>query len=290
MAIGLNDLKKHLVPPVKPEPQNAPAVEPPVAREVPTYSVRGFEERQIYSVRTILQNISAQAAAGEAPAELVPNASSDNSGEDQMPSSSPAKGLSDAVLSYVERTGSNEYQVFQAVSKAFDQTRDTRDRLAELTTIYEPIEMLGRSVGEVFASLEIFRAQLDQLAKTFEPVRGFYQQVSKLAQSSEALRPLEEQVGQLARAFHVHLTLLINALRPVEELRMRILQLGEAFEPVTTFQEKFGQLLEAFVMSPEDSAADPHAGESVAVEMAVCNTPARPNVALVKGPEIAAAG
>lgn len=250
MAIGLNDLRKHLLSQSKVEPLH---VVPPPEEPAPLPSLeldrRYATEPQIYSVRKLLQNVSPDLEPVEQPA-AVANASTAHvsTAPDGAPSedASSPKGLSDAVLSYVEKTGARDYQVFQAVAKVFDQTRGARDQLNELAMMYEPIEALGQAVAAAFSPLETFRQQLAHLARSFDSVKAFQLQVMQLAETCDALKPLREQIGQLTGAFQVHLAMLIKALEPAEELRLRIVQLAEAFEPVTTLQEKFGQLLDSF--------------------------------------------
>ena len=269
MAIGLNDLRKHLLSQSKVEPLHVvPPPEKPAALES-LDDRRYATEPQIYSVRKLLQNVSPDLEPVEQPA-AVANASTEHVSEapDGAPSedASSPKGLSDAVLSYVEKTGARDYQVFQAVAKVFEQTRGARDQLDQLAMMYEPIEALGQAVAAAFGPLETFRQQLAHLARSFDSVKAFQLQVTQLAETCDAIKPLREQIGQLTGAFQIHLAMLIKALEPAEELRLRIVQLAEAFEPVTTLQEKFGQLLDSFDvpgagltdhLSNGDSAADP---------------------------------
>jgi hypothetical protein len=260
MAIGLNDLRKHILSDPKNEP---PSVLPPQAKsalETLRNEIRDPNDRQppMYWVRKRPESEasemeSAQQAIAAADPSAAPGAEEPAPAAPQNEASSP-KGLTDALLSYVEQTGSKEYQVFQAVGKVFDQTKDPQAQLNELTAMYEPIEALGQAVATVFGPLEAFRQQLAQLARTFEPVRSFQQQVAQLAETFEAVKPLQEQLVQLTGAFQIHLAMLIKALEPAEELRMRIIQLAEAFEPATTLHERFGELLGAFdVLAPESN-------------------------------------
>jgi hypothetical protein len=230
---------------------------------------RDATEPQIYSLRKLLQNVSPDLEPVEPPAAAA-NGSTEHvsAAPDGVPSddASSPKGLTDAVLSYVEKTGARDYQVFQAVARLFDQTRGARDQLDELAMMYEPIEALGQSVAAAFGPLENFRQQLANLARSFDSVKAFQLQVTQLAETCDAVKPLREQIGQFTGTFQIHLAILIKALEPAEELRVRIVQLAEAFEPVTTLHEKFSQLLDSFDvpgagltdhLSNGDSAADP---------------------------------
>jgi len=268
MAMGLNDLRKHLLSQSKVEPLH---VVPPAEKPAPLQSLddrRDATEPQIYSVRKLLQNVSPDLEPVEQAAAVANGSTEHVSGVPGATSedASPPKGLSDAVLSYVEKTGARDYQVFQAVAKVFEQTREARDQLNELTMMYEPIEALGQAVAAAFGPLETFRQQLAHLARSFDSVKAFQLQVTQLAETCDAIKPLREQIGQLTGAFQIHLAMLIKALEPAEELRLRIVQLAEAFEPVTTLQEKFGQLLDSFDvpgagstdhLGNGDSAVDP---------------------------------
>ena len=111
MAIGLNDLRKHLLSQSKVEPLH---VVPPPEKPVALQSLddrRDATEPQIYSVRKLLQNVSPDLEPVEQPA-TVANASTEHvseapDGATSEDASSP-KGLSDAVLSYVEKTGARD--------------------------------------------------------------------------------------------------------------------------------------------------------------------------------------
>jgi hypothetical protein len=268
MAIGLNDLRKHLLSQSKVDPLH---VVPPPEKPAALQSLddrREATEPQIYSVRKLLQNVSPDLEPVEQPAAVASafeHVSEAPDGATSEDASSP-KGLSDAVLSYVEKTGARDYQVFQAVAKVFEQTRGARDQLNELTMMYEPIEALGQAVAAAFGPLETFRQQLAHLVRSFDSVKAFQLQVTQLAETCDAIKPLREQIGQLTGAFQVHLAILIKALEPAEELRVRIVQLAEAFEPATTLHEKFSQLFDSFDvpgagltdhLGNGDSAVDP---------------------------------
>jgi hypothetical protein len=268
MAIGLNDLRKHLLSQSKVDPLH---VVPPPEKPAALQSLddrREATEPQIYSVRKLLQNVSPDLEPVEQPAAVAnafEHVSEAPDGATSEDASSP-KGLSDAVLSYVEKTGARDYQVFQAVAKVFEQTRGARDQLNELTMMYEPIEALGQAVAAAFGPLETFRQQLAHLARSFDSVKAFQLQVTQLAETCDAIKPLREQIGQLTGAFQIHLAILIKALEPAEELRVRIVQLAEAFEPATTLHEKFSQLFDSFDvpgagltdhLGNGDSAVDP---------------------------------
>src|SRR5712692_11624348 len=123
MAIGLNDLRRHLLSQSKVEPLHVvPPPEKPAALES-LDDRRYATEPQIYSVRKLLQNVSPDLEPVDQPA-AVANASTEHVSEapDGAPSedASSPRGLSDAA--YVEKTGARDYQVFQAVAKVFDQT------------------------------------------------------------------------------------------------------------------------------------------------------------------------
>ena len=212
----------------------------------PAYLTDGNEtEPRIYSVRKLLQNLPPDLAPVQ-PAAVEPVSTPAWEAANNPASAREAGGgLKGAVLSYVENSP-REYQIFQAVAKLFDQTRDARESLHELVSLYEPIENLGQTVAAAFVPLDSFRQQLAQLARSFQPIKAFRHEMALIAQTCDAIKPLQDQMAQLSGGFQLHLAALIKALEPVEEIRMRVLQLAEAFEPMTTLRERLSELHDAF--------------------------------------------
>ena len=213
-------------------------------QSLPPHLIEGTgNEPRIYSVRKMLENL---------PPDAIPaNQSALQAGQ---PAGDPSNGaaternpgLADAVLSYVEKDGSAEYQVFQAVARLFDQTQAARTNLNNLGSMFDSIETLAQAVAGTFVPLDAFRQQLEQLARTFVPIKALRQEMARIAQTCDAIKPLQDQFTQLTGGFNLHITALIKALEPAEEVRLRILQLAEAFEPLTTLHERLSELQVAF--------------------------------------------
>lgn len=212
----------------------------------PAHLIEGSEtEPRIYSVRKLLQNLPPDLVPGQHPAVDPPATAGWEAPSNPASGPEPASGLKGAVLSFVEGSP-REYQIFQAVAKLFEQTRDARERLTQLVALYEPIEALGQTVAGAFVPLDTFRQQLAQLARSFGPIKAFSQEMALIAQTCDAIKPLQEQMAQLSGGFQLHLATLIKALEPAEEIRMRVLQLAEAFEPMATLRERLSELHDAF--------------------------------------------
>src|SRR6266849_2480419 len=194
MAIGLNDLRRHLLSQSKVEPLHVvPPPEKPAALES-LDDRRYATEPQIYSVRKLLQNVSPDLEPVEQPAAVANESTEHVSGAPDGAISDDASsptGLSDAVLSYVEKTGARDYQVFHAVAKVFEQTRGARDQLDQWAMMYEPIEALGQAVAAACGPLEPaeeLRLRLVQLAEAFEPVTTLQEKFRPLLDSLAAPR------------------------------------------------------------------------------------------------------
>jgi hypothetical protein len=286
LDIRLNDLRKRLLQ------QAAAAAGAESAAPAPVVRARDLAaatqtrqdspeavdpETRIYSVRRLLQNFSPEmepvdesGAAAHTPPENGSAATAGPSANDEAPATrgeapatrgeAPAgtEGLSGAILDYVAKSEASEYQLFQAVSKIFEQTKALQDRLAKLPLEYEPIEKLGRSVAVVFGPLEAFQKQVKQLARAFEPMRTIQTQVAHLAQNFIPAKALEQQLENLAGAFEIHLGLLVKALEPAIEIQNRAEQLVKLLQPAQTLQEEFTRLAGMFISEPT-SQADPAA-------------------------------
>jgi hypothetical protein len=190
----------------------------------------------------MLENLPPDASPANQAAVEHPPAAESSSG---VPSERPPS-LAGAVLSYVEKEGGVEYQVFQAVARLFDQTQAARAQLNDLGLMYDSIEVLAQTVAGTFVPLDAFRQQLEQLARNFVPIKALRQEMARIAQTCDAIKPLQDQFTQLTGGFNVHITALIKALEPAEEVRLRIVQLAEAFEPLATLHERLAELQGAF--------------------------------------------
>jgi hypothetical protein len=277
LDIRLNDLRKRLL-------QQAAAAAGAESAPAPVVRARDLAaatqtrqdsaeaidpETRIYSVRRLLQNFSPEmepvdesGAAARTPPENGSAATAGPSANDEAPAThdeAPAgtEGLPGAILDYVARSEASEYQLFQAVSKIFEQTKALQDRLAKLPLEYEPIEKLGRSIAVVFGPLEAFQKQVKQLARAFEPMRTIQTQVAHLAQNFTPAKALEEQLENLAGAFEIHLGVLVKALEPAIEIQTRAEQLVKLLQPAQTLQEEFTRLAGMFVATEPASQADP---------------------------------
>ncbi len=197
-------------------------------------------EPRIYSVREMLENLppDANPSAAEAAA-----ATAQPSGD---AATEPARNLAGAVLSYIGQESGNEYQVFQAVAKLFDQTETARAQLNDLGLMFDSIEALAQTVAGTFVPLDAFRQQLEQLSRSFAPIKALRQEMARIAETCDAIKPLQDQFTQLTSGFNLHIAALIKALEPAEEVRLRIPQLAEAFEPLTTLHERLAELRGAF--------------------------------------------
>ncbi len=169
-----------------------------------------------------------------------------------------AVGIREAVVRYAEKAGAlpnpgdgsmggdNQYQVAQAVAKAFEQIRSFEERFAELTRTFEPIDGLGQSAAKSLAPLATFRDQLTRLARTFEPMRAFQAQLAELAQSMEAMQGLQYQLALLSDAFAVNLRQASNAIQPAIEFRAMLLKLAASFDSAAELQASFAELATVF--------------------------------------------
>ena len=169
-----------------------------------------------------------------------------------------AVGIREAVVRYAEKAGAlpnpgdgsmggdNQYQVAQAVAKAFEQIRSFEERFAELTRTFEPIDGLGQSAAKSLAPLATFRDQLTRLARTFEPMRAFQAQLAELAQSMEAMQGLQYQLALLSDAFAVNLRQASNAIQPAIEFRAMLLKLAASFDSAAELQTSFAELATVF--------------------------------------------
>jgi hypothetical protein len=151
------------------------------------------------------------------------------------------KSVTSAVLQYVEQAAAanpgeaesmdenGQYQVAQAVAKVFEQTKLFQDRLAELNSMFEPIERAGEAA-----------------VRTFEPLRSFQQQLMQLAESFGPMRDFQQQLAQISEAFQIHLTRLTSSLEPAKRFQAELIKLSLAFEPVNDLQKQFAELAERF--------------------------------------------
>lgn len=254
------DLKKHFggQPAVEQLSGISMQARPAAAEGVrPAHLTEGSEtEPRIYSVRKLLQNLPPDLVPDQQPAVELSAAVRWDAPNTPASEPEPAAGLKGAVLSYVE-SSPREYQIFQAVAKLFDQTKEAREHLTEVLALYEPIEALGQTVAGTFMPLETFCQQLAQLARSFGPIKAFSQEMALIAQTCDAIKPLQEQMAQLSGGFQLHLAALIKALEPAEEIRMRVLQLAEAFEPMATLRERLSELHDAFDAAAVEAEATP---------------------------------
>ncbi len=231
---------------VEPAPASASQMQTatPQPQPLPAHLIEGTgNEPRIYSVRKMLETL---------PPDAIP--ANHSSVQPAAPAGDPSNGhpsernpgLAGAVLSYVEKDGGAEYQVFQAVARLFDQTQTARTNLHNLGSMFDSIESLAQTVAGTFVPLDAFRQQLEQLARTFVPINALRQEMARIAQTCDAIKPLQDQFTQLTGGFNLHIRALIKALEPAEEIRLRILQLAEAFEPLTTLHERLAELQGAF--------------------------------------------
>jgi hypothetical protein len=170
--------------------------------------------------------------------------------------------VSGSVLQYMQQAAASstegesieqqngQYQLAQAVAKVFEQTKTFQDEFAEMATVFEPIERIGKAAAHSFEPLRSLEQQLVQLAHSFEPMRAFQIQLVQLAQNYEAVKGLHEQFAQLSEAFHIHLDRLANSLQPAREFQLELLKLARAFDPATDLQAQFAQLAETFKGTP----------------------------------------
>lgn len=219
-----------------------------------------------------MEPVDESAAATRLPAENGSTATTVSTPHGEAPAGT--QGLPGAILEYVARSESSEYQLFQAVSTIFEQTRALQDRLAKLPLEFEPVERLGRSIALVFGPLEAFQKQVKQLARAFEPMKTIQTQVAHLAQNFTPVKALEQQLENLASAFEIHLGVLVKALEPAIELQTRAEQLVKLLEPAQTLQEEFTRLAGMFVAAPA-SEAEPAAGAEPA---AAVKEPEEPSI------------
>jgi len=264
LDIRLNDLRKRLLQQSGAESAATPVVR---ARDLAASTQTRNDspeaidpEPRIYSVRRLLQNFSPEMEPVEEPASPAP-ATAEN-GSAAAPHSRPhadaaahPESLPAAILDYVAKSESSEYQLFQAVSKVFEETRTLQDRLAKLPLEYEPVERLARSIAALFGPLEAFQDQVTQLARAFEPMKAIQLQVAQLAQNFAPVRALEQQLENLASAFQIHLGMLVRALDPAVELQARAAKLAIQLAPAQSLQNEFTRLARLFVVP--DSATRP---------------------------------
>lgn len=151
---------------------------------------------------------------------------------------------------------SGEFQLFQAVAKVFEETKELQRRLAGLPAGYEAIEDFALSVAGLFAPLEVFQAQVTELARACEPMKAVQIQVAQLATSCTSLKDLEEQLGQVSRAFQIHLDGLAKALEPAKGLHARAKRLVRILEPATLLQGEFRRLSDRFSAPPSEREAE----------------------------------
>jgi hypothetical protein len=168
------------------------------------------------------------------------------------------KSVTSAVLQYVEQAAAanpgeaesmdenGQYQVAQAVAKVFEQTKLFQDRLAELNSMFEPIERAGEAAVRTFEPLRSFQQQLMQLAESFGPMRDFQLQLAQLARTFEPMKGLQQQLAQISEAFQIHLTRLTSSLEPAKRFQAELIKLSLAFEPVNDLQKQFAELAERF--------------------------------------------
>jgi hypothetical protein len=259
------DLIKHFTQgKAEPTPATAPRMRNASPQPLPAHVIEGTGNERIYSVRKMLENLPPDSSPIVQPLDQVTAPPLNPAGD--LPAERPA-GLAGAVLSYVEKEGAADYQVFQAVAKLFEQTQDAREQLSNLGAMYDSIEGLAQTVAATFVPLDAFRQQLEQLARNFVPIKTLQQEMARIAQTCEAIRPLQDQFSQLTGGFNVHIAALMKALEPAEEVRMRIVQLAEAFEPLSTLHERLGDLKGAFYggANGANGTAELAAGEGSAV-------------------------
>lgn len=249
------DLIKHFMQSrMEPAPAGPSQINTATPAPLPPHLIEGKgNEPRIYSVRKLLENLPPDLNPATQPAAESSASATDPSSN--FPSERPA-GLASAVLSYVEKEGTADYQVFQAVAKLFDQTQAARAQLNDLGVMYDSIEVLAQAVAGTFVPLDAFRQQLEQLARNFVPIKALRQEMARIAQTCDAIKPLQDQFTQLTGGFNLHIAELIKALEPAEEVRLRILQLAEAFEPLTTLHERLGELRGAFDGGANGSGTD----------------------------------
>src|SRR5579863_8175251 len=110
----------------------------PQPQPLPAHLIEGTgNEPRIYSVRKMLENLPPDAIpANQSAVQSTASEPAAGSTADRNP------GLAGAVLSYVEKDGGSEYQVFQAVARLFDQTQTARANLNNLGSMFDSIETL----------------------------------------------------------------------------------------------------------------------------------------------------
>jgi hypothetical protein len=160
----------------------------------------------------------------------------------------------EAELYPARSTETGEFQLFQAVAKVFEETKELQRRLGELPAGYEAIEDFALSVAGLFAPLEAFQEHVTELARACEPMKAVQMQVAQLANNFTAMKALEEQLGQLGRAFQIHLDNLVKALEPAKGLHVRAARLVRMLEPATLLQGEFRRLSDRFAAPPEPEA------------------------------------
>lgn len=149
-----------------------------------------------------------------------------------------------------------EFQLFQAVAKVFDETKELQRQLAGLPAGYEAIEEFTLSVASLFAPLEAFQEQVAQLARVCEPMKAVQMQVGQLANNFTAMKALEQQLGQLSQAFQIHLDSLVKALEPAKGLHARAARLVRLLEPASLLQGEFRRLSDRFAAPPPEPEAE----------------------------------
>ncbi|MEA2648958.1 MAG: hypothetical protein QOG61_1393, partial [Candidatus Binataceae bacterium] len=189
------DLIKHFTQgKAEPTPATAPQMRNASPQPLPAHVIEGTGNERIYSVRKMLENLPPDSSPIVQPLDQVTAPPLNPAGD--LPAERPA-GLAGAVLSYVEKEGAADYQVFQAVAKLFEQTQDAREQLSNLGAMYDSIEGLAQTVAATFVPLDAFRQQLEQLARNFVPIKTLQQEMARIAQTCEAIRPLQDQFSQL---------------------------------------------------------------------------------------------
>jgi len=174
---------------------------------------------------------------------------------------SAASSIREAVVRYAEKAagasetngaagGDNQYQVAQAVAKAFEPIKSFQERIFDLMRAFESIEGLGQSALKSFAPLATFRDQIAKLARMFEPMRVFQTQLAELAQSMEAMRGLQYQLSLLSDAFAVNLRQTASSIQPAIDFRAMLLKLAMSFESASELQASFNELAALFQSAP----------------------------------------
>ncbi len=181
--------------------------------------------------------------------------------EEPIAAEAAASSIREAVVRYAEQAGGaiesnraaageNQYQVAQAVAKAFEPIRSFQERIFDLTRAFDSIEGLGQSALKSFAPLATFRDQLTKLARMFEPMRVFQTHLAELAQSMEAMRGLQYQLSLLSDAFAVNLRQTANSIQPAIDFRAMLLKLAMSLESASELQANFNDLAALFQSGP----------------------------------------